>query len=143
MLTSCDGKYCSVLWPSAGVYALYATGGVDSMDSWRELGRGRAVSVAWAAGSATLALLHVPKDKVTASLPPEAFRSVAYIRCNAKGFNLKMLKLFSAAIHLYSPPETQASDRTWCVSVTSHGSPCVFVLDGNSQGALQFISLTT
>ena len=67
MLTSFDGRYCSVLWPSAGVYAIYAAGGVDSTDAWHELGRGRAVSVAWAAGSATLALLHVPRDKVSAS----------------------------------------------------------------------------
>ena len=68
VLTSFDGKYCSVLWPSAGVYALYATSGVDSTDSWRELGRGHAVSMAWAASTATLALLHVPNKKVSASL---------------------------------------------------------------------------
>ena len=80
VLTSFDGKYCSVLWPSAGMYALYATSGVDSTDSWRELGRGRAASVAWAASSVTLAVLHVPNDKVSAR-----FQEWGVGKCSAVG----------------------------------------------------------
>jgi len=56
-----DGKFCSVLWPEQSEYALFATEGVESTTSWRELARGNAVSIAWAANSSTIAVLHVPR----------------------------------------------------------------------------------
>lgn len=58
---SSDGNFCSVLWPEQSEYAVYATDSPESTASWRELARGSAVSVAWAANSSTLAVLHVPK----------------------------------------------------------------------------------
>ena len=56
-----DGNFCSVLWPEQSEYAVYATESAESTASWRELARGSAVSVAWAATSSTFAVLHVPK----------------------------------------------------------------------------------
>ena len=64
MAVSLEGNYCSVLWPERSEYAIYATDSVDSTASWRELARGNAASVAWAANSPTLAVLHVPKVRV-------------------------------------------------------------------------------
>ena len=61
MAVSSEGNYCGVLWPEQSEYAIYATDSIDSTASWRELARGNAASVAWAASSPTLAVLHVPK----------------------------------------------------------------------------------
>lgn len=61
MAVSSEGNYCSVLWPEQSEYAIYGTDSIDSTASWRELARGNAASVAWAANSPTLAVLHVPK----------------------------------------------------------------------------------
>ena len=64
---SSHGNFCSVLWPEQSEYAVYATDSAESTASWRELARGSAVSVAWAATSSTLAVLHVPKVGETQS----------------------------------------------------------------------------
>ena len=64
---SSDGNFCSMLWPEQSEYAVYATDSPESTASWRELARGSAVSVAWAANSSTLAVLHVPKVGVLQS----------------------------------------------------------------------------
>ncbi len=64
-----DGKFCSVLWPEQNEYALFATEGVESTTSWRELARGNAVSIVWAANSSTLAVLHVPRVGTNSGTP--------------------------------------------------------------------------
>ena len=55
---SSDGRCCSIVWPEARRYAIYAQG---SADEWRRVDEESGTSVAWAGASSTYAVLHQPK----------------------------------------------------------------------------------
>lgn len=55
---SANGRCCSIVWPEACRYAVYAQG---SSGDWRKVDEESGSSVAWAGASSTYAVLHQPK----------------------------------------------------------------------------------
>ena len=62
---SSNGRCCSIVWPEARRYAVYAQGGSDD---WHKVDEESGTSVAWAGASSTYAVLHQPRVKT--SFPP-------------------------------------------------------------------------
>ena len=57
---SSNGRCCSIVWPEARRYAVYAQGGSDD---WHKVDEESGTSVAWAGASSTYAVLHQPRVK--------------------------------------------------------------------------------
>ena len=55
---SSNGRCCSIVWPEARRYAVYAQGGSDD---WHKVDEESGTSVAWAGASSTYAVLHKPR----------------------------------------------------------------------------------
>ena len=55
---SSNGRCCSIVWPEARHYAVFAEG---SSGEWRKVDEESGSSVAWAGASSTYAVLHQPK----------------------------------------------------------------------------------
>ncbi len=55
-----NGRCCSIVWPEARRYAVYAQGGSDD---WHKVDEESGTSVAWAGASSTYAVLHQPRVK--------------------------------------------------------------------------------
>ena len=55
---SSNGRCCSIVWPEARRYAVFAEGGSGE---WRKVDEESGSSVAWAGASSTYAVLHQPK----------------------------------------------------------------------------------
>ncbi len=63
---SSNGRCCSIVWPEARRYAVYAQGGSDD---WHKVDEESGTSVAWAGASSTYAVLHQPKVKTYPPTP--------------------------------------------------------------------------
>ncbi len=74
---SSNGRCCSIVWPEARRYAVYAQGGSDD---WHKVDEESGTSVAWAGASSTYAVLHQPRVKMFVLVPNFVFISFFQIR---------------------------------------------------------------
>lgn len=70
---SSNGRCCSIVWPEARQYVIFAQG---AQDEWRQVDGDSGVAVAWAGGSSTYAVLYQPQAGLLSTAPPHGLSSL-------------------------------------------------------------------
>ncbi|KAL3133386.1 hypothetical protein ABBQ38_007254 [Trebouxia sp. C0009 RCD-2024] len=111
---SANGRCCSIVWPEACRYAVYAQG---SSGDWRKVDEESGSSVAWAGASSTYAVLHQPKavqidQRVTSKKKSKQREQEAAIQAAQKAAEADAAA--GVTVRVYSVNETGGSVSLEC-----------------------------
>lgn len=118
---SSNGRCCSIVWPEARRYAVYAQG---TTDDWHKVDEESGTSVAWAGASSTYAVLHQPKavqidQRVTSKKKSKAKEQEAAIQAAQRAAEADAAA--SVTVKVYSVNETGASVSLECSQIDLAG----------------------
>lgn len=118
---SSNGRCCSIVWPEARRYAVYAQGGSDD---WHKVDEESGTSVAWAGASSTYAVLHQPRavqidQRVTSKKKSKVKEQEAAIQAAQRAAEADAAA--SVTVKIYCVNETGASISLECSQVDLAG----------------------